>query len=307
MYDCIIIVGPTASGKTSFAIELAKKINGEIVSADSQQIYKYLNIGTAKPTIDEQKQVRHHLIDCIEPTQEFSVSDFKQLATEHINNIKSKGLMPIVVGGTGFYVQSLLFDMSYGNAPKDDNVRKYYEQLLQNNGPEHLFNLLKSVDCVTAEKLHQNDTKRVIRALEICHLTNNKMSNINTKTPTNIKALIVRLDINRELLYQRINNRVDLMFEIGLLDEINVLLSKGITFDNQCMQAIGYKEWVKYISGEMSIADTIELIKKNTRNYAKRQITWFRNSIDCDIVYQVDKDNLNDVINLIANKIKNHE
>ena len=307
MYDCIIIVGPTASGKTSFAIELAKKINGEIVSADSQQIYKHLNIGTAKPTIDEQKQVPHYLIDCVEPSQEFSVSNFKHLATEHINNIKSKGLMPIVVGGTGFYVQSLLFDMSYGNAPKDDSVRKYYEQILQNNGPEHLFNLLKSVDCTTAEKLHQNDTKRVIRALEICHLTNNKMSNINTKTPTSLKALIVRLDINRELLYQRINNRVDLMFENGLLDEINELLSKGITFDNQCMQAIGYKEWAKYITGEMSIADTLELIKKNTRNYAKRQITWFRNSIDCDIVYQVDKDNLTDVIHLIANKIKNHE
>ena len=277
-YDCIILVGPTAVGKSNYAIQLAKKYNGEIINADSQQIYKDLCIGTAKVTPNEMQGIPHHLFDFVNPLDEFSVAQYKELCNKCILDIKSRGKMPIIVGGTGFYVQSLLYDMSYGNTSKNQEIRKNYEILLKQKGNQYLYDLLKSKDFDRAKQLHPNDVKRVIRALEI--LDNGQLPSKVTKTKTKLNAYTILLQMDRARLYERINKRVDIMINEGLLNEINQLLKQGITFDNQCMKAIGYKEWKDYFDKKLTLEQTIELIKKNTRNYAKRQITWFKNSFE---------------------------
>ena len=284
-YDCIIVVGPTAVGKSAYAIDLAKKYNGEIINADSQQVYKDLNIGTAKVTPKEMQGIKHHLIDCISSHKEFSVAEFKNQAIDCINEIKSRGKMPIIVGGTGFYVQSLLYDLSYGNTTKNTRIRNKYANLCKKYGNEYIYNILKEKDAARAMQLHPNDTKRVIRALEI--LSSGQTPSKVTKHKTDLKAYVIMLNMDRAKLYERINARVDKMIKQGLDREVKKLLDNGITFDNQCMQAIGYKEWKGYFEQNTSFADTVELIKKHTRHYAKRQITWFKNSLECDEIINI--------------------
>lgn len=271
----LIVCGPTASGKTALAVECAKLLNSEVVSADSLYIYKGLNVGTAKPDEIEMQGVKHHLIDVCEPNQEFSVSDYKNLALPIIEDLLSKGKIPVICGGTGFYINSILFDLSYGNSQANLEAREKYKKLAEDFGNEYVYNILMELDPKTAEKLHFNDVKRVIRALEIYESGTKKSDIVDDLTPKyDYKAYSINFD--REILYDRINLRVDKMIENGLIEEIKNLLALGINESNQCMQGIGYKEILEYFKGNISLEDALNLIKLNTRHYAKRQITFFK-------------------------------
>ena len=274
----LVICGPTASGKTSLGIKCANKFNGEIISADSMQIYKKLDIGTAKPTKEEILQAKHHLIDIVEPDQEFSVGQYSKLAKEKISELTNKGKLPIIVGGTGLYIKSILYPYTFASVPKDLTLREKYNKILEEKGKEYLYELLKEKDINATQKIHINDTKRVIRALEIAELSQKTKTEQSDKIEEMLyDATIIVLDIPREELYERINYRVDLMVKDGVVDEIKELLDKKvISKDCQSMQAIGYKEFFLYLENESSLTDSIELLKKNTRNYAKRQLTFFR-------------------------------
>lgn len=276
MPKVIVICGATASGKTSYAVKVAKKLNTEVVSADSQLIYKGLNIGTAKPTQEEMQGVKHHLIDVVSAKSNFSVSDYEEAALPIVNKLLKVGKSPVICGGTGFYINSILFNFGYGNVAANDEIRAKYEQILSVRGKEYLFSLLKEVDPETAEKLHFNDAKRVIRALEILEVSGVKKSDQHDELIPRFDYVAVAMDYPREELYERINRRVDIMFEGGLIKEVKGLLNDGITERCQCLQAIGYKEVVeglKYGQNESTMRD---IIKQNTRRYAKRQITFFK-------------------------------
>jgi tRNA dimethylallyltransferase len=271
----LIICGPTASGKTALAVECAKLLNSEVVSADSLYIYKGLNVGTAKPDESEMQGVKHYLIDVCEPNQEFSVSDYKNLALPIIEDLLSKGKIPVICGGTGFYINSILFDLSYGNSQANLEAREKYKKLAEDFGNEYVYNILMELDPKTAEKLHFNDVKRVIRALEIYESGTKKSDIVDDLTPKyDYKAYSINFD--REILYDRINLRVDKMLENWLVEEIKSLLALGINESNQCMQGIGYKEILGYLKGNISLEEALNLIKLNTRHYAKRQITFFK-------------------------------
>lgn len=271
----LIICGPTASGKSDLAVECAKLLNSEIISADSMYIYKKLNIGTAKPTKDEMQGIKHHLIDVIEPTDNFSVSDYKNLARPIIDNLLNQGKVPIICGGTGFYINSILYDLSYGNSSSNLLVREKYKSLAKEKGNEYVYSILKEVDAESAEKLHYNDVKRVIRALEI-YFSGTKKSQIKDDLTAVYQYSAYYVNHDRSVLYDRINRRVDKMFEMGLLEEIKDVLLQGVDRDCQCMQAIGYKEIFDYLDGKQDLSQTKEIIKLNTRHYAKRQNTYFK-------------------------------
>ena len=271
----LIICGPTASGKSDLALSLARSLNTEIVSADSMYIYKDLNIGTAKPTKQEMQGIKHHLIDVVSPYDNFSVSDYRNLALPIISDILSRGKTPIICGGTGFYINSILYDFSYGNSEANLEIRDKYMKLATQNGNEYVYNILKECDIETANKLHPNDLKRVVRALEIYH-SGTKKSDIKDQLVPKFDYLAYSIDFKREILYSRINNRVDIMVQKGLVAEVENLLNSGVTKNNQCMQAIGYKEIINYIEGNCTLNKAIEDIKLNTRHYAKRQITYFK-------------------------------
>ena len=271
----IVVCGPTASGKSNLAIKLAKRLNTEIICADALTVYKNLNIGTAKVTVDEMQGICHHMINVAEPSDTFSVGDYKELAMPILKNIISKGKIPIICGGTGFYIKSLLFDFSYGNSVANLKAREKYMCLAEEKGKEYVYEILKKVDPNSADKLHYNDLKRVVRALEIFESGYLKSEIIDTETPLfDYKAY--SFNYNREVLYQRINKRVDLMINNGLVDDVRQLISQGITIENQCLQAIGYKEIYSYLMGETTLDEAISLVKLNTRHYAKRQITFFK-------------------------------
>lgn len=272
----IVICGATASGKTKLAIDCALKLNTEIISADSQLIYKGLNIGTAKPTVDEMRGVRHHLIDVIEPYESYSVSDYMNTAQPIIETLLINGKNPIVCGGTGFYINSLLFDYSYGNVCADAGLRDKYNRILAEHGKHYLYELLKQVDLKTAEKLHENDVKRVIRALEIFNVSGVRKSEINDCGKEKYDYCAFAINYPREELYDRIDKRVDLMFDSGLVEEVQQLLNKGINENSQCMQAIGYKEVIQGLKNGNNNSTMRDIIKQNTRHYAKRQITFFK-------------------------------
>ena len=278
MYDGIIVLGATATGKTKISIDLAKALNTEIINADSMYIYKDLSIGTAKPTIEEMNGVKHHIIDVAEPSQDFNVINYRDIAKSVIFDFKSKNLIPIIVGGTGFYIDSLTKNYSYGNATHSDEIRAQLNQELLEYGNEHLYNKLMDLSPETASKLHPNDKTRVIRALEIlmltgkCQIENNNDEEILIKNP-----LFIGLNINREILYDRINQRVDIMINNGLVEEVKNLYNRGFKPEiHQSMKGIGYKEICEYLEGNCSLDDAIDKIKQHTRNYAKRQITWFK-------------------------------
>ncbi len=271
----LIIAGPTGVGKSSISIELAKIFGGEIVSCDSMQIYKDCNIGTAKIMQEEMQGIPHHMIDIVQSNSEFSVSEYKDMAEKIIHDIFLRQHIPILVGGTGLYIQSLLYGYKFCNVSKNNEVRKKYELYLEKHGKEALYNLLKDKNKERAKELHINDTKRVIRALEISELQNgNNIENSVVESKYDFYFCVLNKD--REMLYHDINNRVDEMIKNDLEGEVRNLLANGTNFECQCMQSIGYKEWQPYFKNECSKEEVIEKIKQNTRKYAKRQITWFK-------------------------------
>lgn len=274
-----IIVGPTSIGKSDLAIDLAQKHNGEIISADSMQIYKYMNIGTAKVREEEMKDIPHHMVDIIDPDEGFTVSDFKHMAKKHIKEINSKGRLPIVVGGTGLYINSLVYNLDFAQIPPNEELRMEYEDKIEKFGNEYLHNKLMKIDKSSGEKISIKDKKRIIRALEIYDSTGRTMSEYNKNFRVmneDYNLLYIALDMDRAKLYERINNRVDIMLEKGLIDEVKSILEMGYNKDLISLKAIGYKEIIMYLENEISLEEAIELIKKASRNYAKRQLTWFR-------------------------------
>lgn len=279
MKNVIVIAGPTATGKTALSVRLAQELDGEIVSADSIQIYKKLDIGSAKPTDEEKRGIPHYLMDFVEPCGTYSVADYVKDAKEKIDDIISRGKTPIMVGGTGLYISSVVDNVSFTESETDLSVRNRLLEELEKIGPQEMHKRLEEVDPTSASSIHPNNTKRVIRALEIFETTgktrteHEEISKIN-KSPYNFCQ--IALTCERELLYERINKRVDIMVENGLFREVSDLLSQGVNRDAQSMQGIGYKEAVMAVLGEISCDEAIELIKKNSRNYAKRQLTWFR-------------------------------
>ena len=276
MNKLLIICGATATGKTGLAVDCAKKLNTEVISADSQLIYKHLNIGTAKPTVEEMGGVIHHMIDIVEPDCNFSVSDYCRMAEPILARLFNENKVPVVCGGTGFYINSLIYNLSYGNTAASQAVRDKYNTLLNERGKDYLYDYLKSIDPQTADKLHANDTKRVIRALEIYEVSGRKKSEIHDKQVPKYKYAAIAVDYPRDELYERINRRVDDMFESGLVDEVKELVKNGITGAHQCMQAIGYKEVLECFKNGDNDSTMRNIIKQNTRHYAKRQITFFK-------------------------------
>ena len=298
----LLIGGPTAVGKTKLGITCAKVFDGEIISADCEQIYKHLDIGSAKPTKFEQEQAVHHMIDILEPTDSFSVAEFKLRATQIIDDLSKKGKLPIIVGGTGLYLKTLLFPYELGCSQKDDAIRQKYKTLAEQNGNEYVFDILEKVDPQSASKLHPNDLKRVVRALEIYELTGKTKSSQSVKMESPYDYKIIFLNDDRAVLYDRINKRVDQMFDEGLESEVLGLIKSGLTRDNQSMQGIGYREFFDYVDGLVSHKQLVENIKKDSRNYAKRQITWFRhmeNAQECSI------QNIEHILDDIKNWLKN--
>ena len=274
-----LLIGPTGIGKTEVSINLAEELDGEIISADSMQIYKYMNVGTAKIMKEEMRGIPHYLIDEVYPDEEFTVSDFKESAIKHINDIHNRGKFPMVVGGTGLYVNSLVYDLKFTQVPPNYKFRERYEFIADKYGNEFIYEELKNIDSSSAKRIHVNDRKRIIRALEIYHETDEPMSTYYKDFRAyneDFHVIMVGLTMKREDLYSKINYRVDNMIDNGLIQEVENLLNMGYTENLNSLQALGYKEIISYIKGDLSIDEAIDLIKKNTRKFAKRQLTWFR-------------------------------
>lgn len=279
MNNLVILTGPTAVGKTSLSINLAKEINGEIISADSMQVYKGMDIGTAKITKEEMQGIKHHLIDIIEPTEDFHVVKFKELVENAISDIYAKGKIPIICGGTGFYIQAVLYDIDFAEEDVDVDYRNELEKFASLNGPEALHERLKEVDLESALSIPAANVKRVIRALEFYKQTGQKFSTHNKQqrekiSPYNFAYFVLNDD--RQLLYNRIDMRVDKMVKDGLISEVEALVESGAKRGMTSMDGIGYKEILDYFDGNCALESAIELVKKKSRNYAKRQLTWFR-------------------------------
>lgn len=273
----IILTGPTAVGKTDLSIKLSKSLNAEIISADSMQIYKYMDIGSAKVTKEEMDGVVHYMIDEVTPDVPFSVSEFQMRSEKYIEEINKKGKNVLITGGTGLYLNSLIYNMDFAKSNANNEIREKLEQELAENGIDYMHEKLRGLDEEAANRIHKNNTKRVIRAIEVC-LSGQKMNDFSKDLRYNekYKPIIIVLNRDREVLYQRINKRVDIMLENGLLDEVKELLKMGYTKDMISMQGIGYKEMIKYLDGEYTYDEAIEIIKRDSRRYAKRQLTWFK-------------------------------
>ncbi len=277
MEKVLVIVGPTAVGKTALSVELAKKFNGEIISGDSLQIYKTLDIGTAKISVSEMKGIPHHLIDVIEPTENYSVADFQKAGRNLIHDITHRGHLPIIVGGTGLYIQSLLYDYQLGAKEESvSDVRTKYEELAEKIGKKRLWDLLNEKDPLAAEKIHWNNQRKVVRALEVFEATGYSITTPKEEPKCLYHYCMIGLTTDRKALYERINQRVDQMVEAGLVDEALGVYGLG---EIQASQGIGYKELYPYFNGKMTLEEAIEQIKLNSRRYAKRQLTWFRNRL----------------------------
>jgi len=283
MKPLIILTGPTAVGKTALSLKLASEVGGEIVSADSMQVYRRMDIGTAKIREDERQGIRHHLIDILEPDEEFNVVLFQKLAKECIKEIYGRNMIPIVTGGTGFYIQALLYDINFCEETGENNYRVELECLADEMGSGYLHDLLKEVDEQAAEAIHPNNRKRIIRALEYHRQTGSKISAHNEtekkrQSPYNFSYFV--LNDEREIIYKNINRRVDIMVADGLIEEVSRLRAEGLSRDLVSMQGLGYKEIFAYLDGEMSLDEAITLLKRDTRRFAKRQLTWFRRERD---------------------------
>ncbi len=275
--EIIVICGPTAVGKTEYAIDTALRMNGEIVSCDSMQLYKYLDIGSAKPTVEEQARVRHYLVDQIDPAEAFSAAKYQTLAKAAIEEIFAKGKTPVIAGGTGLYLNALLYDMDFSAPPRNDAYRDQLYKEAEEFGPAYLHQKLLRIDSNAAARIHPNNIKKVVRALEAAEEGAKVKDFSKDLTPTqDYSAVLVGLTRNRGELYDRINRRVDILIEKGLLEEVRNLLAKGLTEADISMKGIGYKEIIAYYHGQYSLEEAIDLVKKNTRHYAKRQLTWFK-------------------------------
>lgn len=290
MKDLIVLTGPTAVGKTSLSIDLAKAVDGEIISADSMQVYKYMNIGTAKITEEEKCGIPHFLIDELEPDEEFNVTIFKNKVMGYIKDIKSRGKVPIIVGGTGFYIQSVIYDINFNEYGDDSEVRKKYELMAETIGKSELHKKLALVDREYADSVSENNVKKVVRALTFFEMTGEKLSEHNKRerersSPFDFAYFVLTMD--RKKLYERIDKRVDLMFDMGLVEEVKALMAKGYDKSLVSMQGIGYKEVIDYLNGETSLEECIDIIKRDTRHFAKRQLTWFKRE---KVVTYIDKD-----------------
>lgn len=290
----LILTGPTAVGKTALSIELAKVLGGEIISADSMQIYRKMDIGSAKISQEEMDSVVHHMIDVVDPDEDFSVADFHDIASQIISDIHKRGKLAIVTGGTGLYLNSLVYDMDFGGTNSDPSIRKDLEEILNDKGKDYLYRLLQDLSPEAAKRIHPNNTKRVIRAIEV-YKTGGDMGDFSNDLKYNPKfdAKIIVLNRDRSILYDRINQRVDMMFDMGLLDEVKGLHQMGYTSQMQSMKGIGYKEVLEYFDGKMTLEESIDILKQGTRRYAKRQITWFKRYenalwLDLDKVTELD-------------------
>lgn len=300
----LVIIGPTAIGKTKLGIEMAKELNGEIISADSMQIYKYMDIGTAKPTKEEMEGIPHHLIDIIPPDQEFSVAKFKELAQNAIEDILSKDKFPIIVGGTGLYINTLLDEIQFSETICDWEYREELKRLAEEKGNQYLHDILEEVDPIASKRLHVNDIKRVIRALEVYKYTGKPISYHQeiSKGDPKYDYKVIGLTMDRAKLYERVEKRIDIMIEQGLIDEIKSLVKRNYNKEHISMQGLGYKEIIDYLEGKFSLDEAIEILKRDTRHFAKRQLTWFRR--DARIHWIDMQKNLSDVKKEILNYLE---
>lgn len=308
MKPLIIISGPTAAGKTDISIKLAQTINGEIISADSMQVYRGMDIGSAKIKYEEMNGIPHHLIDILDPTEEFSVAVFKEYALKAIKKIYSNGHIPIIVGGTGFYIQALLYDIDFDKSKGEVSIiRTRLENELNEFGPDYLHEKLTACDPESAKIIHKNNTKRVIRALEFFEETGEKISLHNSEmransSPYNFAYFV--LTKNRENLYESIDRRVDKMLEDGLVDEVRKLKSQGLSRKNYSMLGLGYKEILDYLDGIISLEEAVYIIKRDTRHFAKRQLTWFKREKEVLFINKEDYENENQILEYITGVIK---
>ena len=290
MKPMVVLTGPTAVGKTELSIQLAQKLDGEIISADSMQIYQKMDIGTAKIRKEEMDGIPHHLIDVLDPSEEFNVARFQEMAKEALAGIYRRGRIPLIVGGTGFYIQGLLYDIDFTKEEQDFRYREKKKKKAKEEGAQAIHKMLQAVDPASAQKIHPNNIKRVIRALEFYHLNGRKISEHNeqeSRKESPYRFAYFVLNQNRTTLYERINHRVDLMLEAGLVEEVRRLKEAGYGKNLVSMQGIGYKEVLDYLDGKMTLEETADQIKKDTRHFAKRQLTWFGREKE---VIMIDKD-----------------
>ncbi len=295
-----IISGPTAVGKTAIAIELAKLVNGEIVNCDSVQLYKSLDIGSAKPSAEEMAAVPHHLFSLVDPDYNMTVATYKKLATATINDILKRGKTPIVVGGTGLYLNSIMYDMDFAGNIDDGTRRKELEQMAEKMGNEYMHSYLSGLDPESAERIHPNNLRKVIRAIEAFELGDGIKDLKACKPNTDYTFIFIALNMDRERLYDRINRRVDMLIRKGLCEEVKQLMDKGYTLENPSMRSIGYKELVDYYNGECTLEEAVEEIKKDSRHLAKRQITWLKRYDDCKWIDIEEGDQAVDVLKKIV-------
>lgn len=304
----VVITGPTAAGKTGLSVKLAKKINGEIISADSMQVYTGMDIGTAKITKEEMCGIPHHMIDILDPAEEFNVALFKKYAGSYIDEITARGHIPIIVGGTGFYIRSVLYDTEFTSCDTDYELRQKLFDYAKENGNDALFAKLLEIDPVSAETIHANNVKRVVRAIEYHTLTGERISEHNARermksSPYDFAYFVINMD--RKVLYERIDRRVDTMIDDGLVDEVKELTKKGLTKDMVSMKGLGYKEIIEYFEGALTLDESINLIKKETRHFAKRQLTWFRREKDVIWLDKSKKDDdilIDEILQVLKNK-----
>lgn len=306
----LVLVGPTAVGKTKLSLRLAAEYGAEIISGDSMQVYRGMDVGTAKATEKERKQIPHHMIDIHDPDHPFSVAEFQERARKLINEIHARGKLPFIVGGTGLYVESLCYDFQFSEVGSDEAFREEQMLFAEQYGSEALWERLKQIDPESAERLHPNDQRRLIRALEVYHLTGERLSDQLKvqKKVSPYELCIVGLTMDRALLYERIEQRIDQMIGEGLVDEVRGLLQAGYGKQHISMQGLGYKEIIGYLEGTMSWEDTVVLLKRDTRRFAKRQLSWFRHMKDIEWMDVTDVGNisahLRQIHAIIADKLK---
>lgn len=306
----IILTGPTAVGKTALSIGLAKAVDGEIISADSMQVYRKMNIGTAKIQQSEMQGVRHHLIDILDPGEDFNVVLFKKYALEAMKDIYSRGKIPVVVGGTGFYIQALLYDINFEDNDNDMSYREELQTLAAEHGNSYIHDMLADVDPESAEKIHENNVKRVIRALEFYKKTGTKISEHNEaesqkESPYNFEYFVLNDD--RQKLYDRIDRRIDIMLEDGLLDEVRSLVDEGYSRDLVSMQGLGYKEMIDYIQERYTLDEAVYTLKRDTRHFAKRQVTWFKREKQVTWVNKNEFDSEADILSFMIERLREKE
>ena len=302
----IILAGPTASGKTAVSVDLAKRIGGEIISADSMQIYRGMDIGTAKITADKMQGVKHYLINVSDPKEDFNIVKFQNMVKCSIEEIKKNGHIPILVGGTGFYIQSIIYDIKFDKEDDNGSIRKVLEEEYDKMGADFMYEKLKKIDSISAENIHKNNKKRIIRAIEYFLINNTLISEHNElqrkkTSPYDFRFFV--LNPKRDILYDRINKRVDKMVEKGLVDEVKSLIESGLSIDNISMQGIGYKEIVEYLEGNIPLDKAVENIKQNTRHMAKRQVTWFKRERDVIYIDPFEFENNEKIVDYMVEKI----